>query len=331
MSSYEERKQRKEWYLDECSKTTYEESTIELLKKIFQSLELEERAFDKDVSEFTDLEAIDYLKSLNSTSRIRLSNVSWLLSRYHQWCYDKGLVQSIVDPFDERTITKAIEDIIPDELVSSKIITEDAFRELVELEPDYVNKFMLICFYYGIKGDDYVEMKNIKMSDLDKENKTVDLITGRKAFVDDYFIEHMQKAYHTENYITYTINKGINHKQTVYKKSEYVVRPTAGIGDEYTDIAVTTTFIQRRMGEIRNNVGNQHFTITNLYFNGLINYIKKKYNEKGISLKTAFFQLNSSNRYKYEQEIKSYVDEFGATTRTVRSIRMNIKDFIEKY
>lgn len=331
MSSYEERKQRKEWYIEECSKTTYEESTVELLKKIFQSLELEERAFDKDVSEFTDLEAIDYLKSLNSTSRIRLSNVSWLLSKYHQWCYDKGLIKNIIDPFDERTISKAIEDIIPDELVSSKIITEDTFRELIELEPDYINKFMAICFYYGIKGDDFIEMKNIRMEDLDESGKTVSLITGRKAFVDEYFIEHMKKAYDTEEYITSTISKGINYKQTVYKKSDYIVRPTAGKGDEYTNAVVTNSFIQRRMGDVRNNVGNQNFTITNLYFNGLVNYIKKKYNEREISLKTAFLQVNSSNRYQYESEIKEYVDEFGAVTRTVRSIRMNIKDFIEKY
>ena len=216
-------------------------------------------------------------------------------------------------------------------MVSSKIITEDTFRELVDLEPDYVNKFMVICFYYGIRGDDFIEMKNVKMNDLDEESKTVSLITGRKAFVDDYFIEHMKKAYNTEDYITPTVNRGVNYKQTVYKKSDYIVRPTAGRGDEYTNTVVTNTYIQRRMGEIRNNVGNQNFTITNLYFNGLVNYIKKKCNERGISLKTALLQKISSMRYKYEPEIKEYVDEFGATTRTVRSIRMNVKDFIEKY
>ena len=279
MSSYKERKQRKEWYLEECAETTYEESTIELLKRIFQSLELEERAFEKDASEFTDHEAIDYLKSLNSTSRIRLSNVSWLLSRYHQWCYDKGLVQNIIDPFDERTITRVIEDIVPDEVVSNKIIKEDSFRELLELEPDYVNQFICVCFYYGVKGDDYIEMKNLKFEDLDEEINTVKLITGRKAIVDDYFIEHMKKAYNTEKFIASNIENRRNYKQSLYMDSDYIIRPTASKGNMSTSEVVMNSFIQKRMILVRNNVGNQHFTATNLYFNGLVNYIKKKYNE----------------------------------------------------
>lgn len=327
---------RKEWYLNECGKSIYEENTREFLTRIFNSTELEEKLFEKDVSEFTDDEAIDYLKSLNSKSRQRLKVYAWYLSRYRQWYYSKQNIDNILDPFDDRTINKIIESIIPDSVLNDQIITEDYFKECADLEPDSINKFILICFYHGIKGDEFADIINLKMEDLDEENKTVKLISGRISCVDDYFIEHMKKASNAETYIKSIEGNNRNPKQLLYVNNGYIIRGTAGRGELFDNKPVAPEFINARMNRIRKNIGNQYFSAANLYKNGLINYLKKKFNENGISLKSAILEIDHSNtnkrfdKYLHDEQTEKYIEEFGSKM-TARLLRMQIKDFIDKY
>lgn len=329
MSNYEERKQRKEWYIEECKKSVYEDPTIELVKKIFISAELEEEAFGKDVSEFNDNEAIDFLKSLNSKSRSRLKNTAWFLSRYRQWYYNKQGTHDLLNPFDDKTIDKIIENIIPIDVITDKIITKTQLKEYVDIEPDYKNKFMAICPYYSIKGDEFEDIVNIKMEDLDRDTKTLKLISGRTVQVDDYFITHMEKANNAEQYITLQESNSRNYKQRVYIKNGYVLSPTASLGDLFDYKPATSKFISQRMILVRKNVKNEYFTMANLYKNGLMNFIKEKFELKGISLKTAFYQ-ESDGIYVYEKEIQQYVDEFGSKM-TTRMLRMQLGKTIDLY
>lgn len=328
---------RKEWYLRECKESIYEDNTISLIERIFNSTELEENAFDKDISEFNDDEAIDYLKSLNSKSRQRLKVYSWYLSRYRSWYWNKQNIQNVLDPFDDRTIDKIIEGVIPDSTLSEQIITEDLLKEYIEIEPDYINKFIVISLWYGIKGDEYIDLVNLKISDLDETNKTVKLQSGRIVKADDYFIVHMKKAYSTDTYIKPIQGMNRNINQLKYVNSDYIIRRTANSKDitAYNN-PVQVKFINARLFLIRKNIGNENFTVSNIYKNGLINYIKKRYAEKNISLKTALLEKDLTKKsgryegYTYDSETQKYIDEFGSKN-TVRLLRMQIRENTDIY
>jgi hypothetical protein len=180
-------------------------------------------------------------------------------------------------------------------------------------------------------------MINLKIEDLDEENKTVKLISGRIVSVDDYFIDHMKKASKAETYIK--LNEGNirrNSKQIIYVQNGYIIRGTAGKGELYDNKPINPSLINIRMNRIRENVGNQYITTSNLYKNGLISYIKKKYNENGINLKTALLKIDYTNtnerfnKYLYDEQTQEYINEFGSKM-TARLLRMQIKDFIDKY
>lgn len=331
MSSYEERKQRKEWFLDEMSKTTYEDKTIAFIRATFNSLEFEEEVFDKDVSEFSDAEAIDYLKSLNSTSRISLTNKAWYISKYHEWCYNKGLITNINDPFDSRVIDRIVNEIVSSDIIEQKIIKEDYFKECVETLQDNIDKFILICLYYGVRDDEYVSMRNLKMTDLDEVNKKITLISGRELHVNDYFIEHMKNAYNTEIYIQKEGAQSRNPRQSVYVKNDYIIRSTASVIKENDQNPVKEGFITRRLVDIRKTINDDSFYIRNISKNGMINYIKQKYAEDNISLSDALLKKNINNTYMYDTRTQEYINEFGEIKKTVRMLRMEMKQFIDKY
>ncbi len=316
--------ERKQWFLNECG---YEEPTVELLKKIFKSTELEERTFGKDLCEFNEDEAIDLLKSYNSKSRRRLKSTAKFLSVYYQWCYQKNIIKNILNPFDERTINFVIDNIIPVEVFSDKFFTKKDIIGYIGSLLDDINKFILLAPFYGLKGEGYIEIINLKMKDLDEERKTVKLATGRIAKVDDLFIEYMKKAEKVENYITENEPNNRNYKAYIYNSNGYIIKSCGGGSDLEP---VKASFINQRLIRIKAQIGNKFISISNLYKNGLINYVKEQYSLKGISLKEALFSELNGKLYVHDEETQKYIEEFGSRM-TVRMLRLELKEYIDIY
>lgn len=319
---------RKEWYLEECRKSIYEESSVELLERIFTSTELEEKAFNKDVCDFTDAEVVDLFKSYDSKSRPRLKNTSWYLSKYRKWCYYKGLTQKIDDAFDDRTIDNIIKEVIPDDMLLNSYFTKKYLIETIELDPDYIDRMILLCPYYGIKGDDLEDIVNLKIENLDEEAGRISLYSGLVLDVDDYFIETMKKASDTTEYKQNTAKTHVNHKQKIYVKNGYIITRTSGFtGESYDNKPISPKFITNRLQKFKREFEAENISISSLYKNGLINYITEKYKKQNISLKTALFY--NDGIYKYDKETEEYIKAFGSKI-TVRMLRRELKDVIDK-
>jgi hypothetical protein len=319
---------RKEWYLEECKDIFYDESTTELIESIFRSTELEEaKVFEKDVCDFTDAEVVDLFKSFNSKSRARLRISAWYLSKYHDWCYEKGLTQIIDNAFDDRTIDVIIKEIIPDEILLDSYFSKKELIELVELDPDYINRFSIMGIYYGIKGDELSDLVNVRIEDLNEVEKTVTLASGRKAIVDDYFINLMKKANDTEEYQQNKASNSIIPRQNMYIKSGYIIRPCAVKYDLDSNNPALYKFVATRIQRFKKEFEAEFISISSLYKNGLISYIKEKYAAQEISLKTALMYNNGN--YVYDKETQLYIDEFGSKT-TARMLRLELRDIIDK-
>lgn len=316
---------RKQWFLDESN---YEEPVKQLLIRIFDSTELEEKTFGKDVSEFNEEEAIDLLKSYDSKSRRRLKNTAHYLSKYREWWKNKNNNVSMIDPFDNRTIDTIVESIIPEESFNNMFFTKNDIMEYMDDILDDMNKFIIVAIFYSIKGEDLV---NLKMEDLNQEDMTVSLQSGRVMKVDDFFVEYMKRASVVEIYKTGKDQSELrNLKMITYVNNGYVIRCCAGGGDLYDYKPSSLSFINQRLIKIKEQIGNEFINISNLYKNGIINYIKEQYEKQGISLKTALTQMINNKRYMYEQETQKYIHEFGSKME-VKILRMQIKDYLDYY
>jgi hypothetical protein len=184
------------------------------------------------------------------------------------------------------------------------------------------NKYIFYSFFLGI---DFKELVNIKRKDVNIEKKTVHLITGRILNVDKLWIELMIKTDESESYKEFgeEYNKD-RDDLTRYVESEYVLKKTI----RYDNAPLTSNLIQTRMRTIQSQIDNKLLTQRTIYVNGLVHYIKDKYNAKGISLKSAILDMASTKRSMYNSETENYIEEF-SSNMTARALKKEIGEHID--
>jgi len=318
----EEQKKR---YLRYCT-DIHELGTINLIEKVFNSTEMAETQFDKDVSLFNQLEVADYIKGLNSKSRGTLSSNCSQLNKYYNWCKnEEHLVSSIINPFDNRGIKNIIDGILPKEDLNLKFFRKEQFLKMLDEVIDVSNQFIAYAFYCGLSKD---ELINLKIGDLYFENKQLKLITGRIIDVDDLFIFLIQKTNDNKQYLPYGIDNESRNKSNYYHKTDYVIKACRSKADQISQQYVTT-----RMKIIKEQMGNEFISIPSLQLNGLINYIKEKFAEQKIDLKTALLSEKVRNKedlslYVHDKKTQQYMKEFGSK-KPVKYLRMEIEDYLD--
>lgn len=312
---------QKKMYLKYCS-NIYEPKTVNLIESILNSTEKSEIQHNKDVCEFNHIEVIDYLKGLNSTSRSRLQSTAVRLSRYYTWCKNvEHLTNNIIDPFDSRGISIIIDGIISKKDLISKWFTKEKFLKMLDDVLEVSNQFILYAHYCGVTVE---EMRYLKMEDLNFSRNELQLINNRKILVDSLFKHLMIQTNEQIQYFEDGIEKYSKTKSYDYAKSEYVIRTC----NKNMDGVVPRTFIYRRFKTIREQIGNDLINTPTIYINGLVNYIKEQYAKKDIDLKTAILTKVNNKKYKYDEETKQYIEEFGSKM-TYRILRREIKDYLD--
>jgi len=310
--------EQKNRYLKNCK---YEETTKELLKRIFDSTELEEEAFDKDLALFTHNDVYDLLLSLNSKSRKRLRSTCIFLSDYFMWCYKEGLTFDLNNPYDKRFTEVMIEKILPIDKLNLKYFNYITLNDYVNNSIiDVSNKFIAYALYCGITSE---ELRNLKKEDLNVTKKQVTLITGRNLTVDDLFVKLLMEADNQTQYFPDGIIKESKFNKYDYGISKYVLK-TCVAGECGV---IKDAILIARLKVIKEQCENDFITLSTLYKNGLFHYLKLRYEEKNITLQDAHFTKQDGAKYKYESETQQYISEFGSTM-TSRALRKEVKDNI---
>jgi hypothetical protein len=309
---------QKERYLSNCK---YEDSTKELIRRIFTSTEMEENIFHKDISLFNQDEVYDLLVSLNSKSRNRLKSVCVFLSDYFTWCYNEGLTFDINDPFDRYFTDTIIQKIIPAEKLGKKFFSKKEILDYLDNIMDVSNKFMIYCLYKGVKFD---ELVNLKIGDMNYNEKTIKLITGRVLKVDDLFADLLMETNNQTHYYPYGTDVDNQFGRYTYGQSDFILK-TCGVKESRQ---IKMGVFINRLRVIKEQCENDFISVSTLYKNGLYNYIKEQYESKGITLKQAFFEQRNLTRYTYEEDTQKYINEFGSGL-SVRSLRKELRDYSE--
>lgn len=310
-------------YLNDCD---YENTTIEVIKSLFNTIEVSENLYETDVCNFNRVQIIDMLKGINSKSRSRLRVVVAYLSNYYNWCKEKNYVENhtSINEYDKDMLFGVIEDILPIKHIKKAFFTKEEMLEYLPEILDISNRFVAYALFCGVRGDDYEELRMLKMSDLDEETKILKLSTGRSIKIDDLFYNLMWRTNVEENYYPDGIERNKIFGAYTYIENGFVLK-ACRVGE--MGVAVSRTVIINRLKLIKQQTENPFITATTLYKSGLVNYIKEKFIERGISLYDAFFK-QSGRVYIYSEELDKYIKEYGSNI-TSRMLRTEIKEYIE--
>lgn len=313
---------QKQRYLDNCH---YEFTTIETIKVLFNNTSEVEFRNGVDLSNFNENQIIEMYKKFNSKSREFLRSVSSYFFNYYEWCNNENLIDTnLGNPYDLKRVRSIIEEIIPLKLLSNKYFTQEIFMEYMAAIMDISNKFIAYAIYNSITTE---ELINLKITDLNEESKCVKTYTGRQVFVDDLFIKLMKETNLASHYYPEGVKESNKLGLYSYSQTSYILKP-CGRSDDFNDVPITMQIFFARTRIMKKQAGNPFISANVIYKNGLNNFIKKRYKERGISIRDAFMTTNDSNVYMYESEIQGIINDYGASYKT-RMIRMQIKDFFD--
>lgn len=336
----QERISRKKRYL-EGEGFRFEDATKEVAKRIFDTVFITENQKDKDLSEFNRSQVIDLLKGINSKSKNYLRLVTKICFEYTNWCKIEGAIDKTnVNYYDWAIVKDIIDDLVPIEMIADKYFKEDYIEDIViNKVKDPVNKFLVYAPFKGVCGASNDDLKYLEYKDIDEKEKTVKLKSGKIIMVDDLFIKLAKAANEATEYMpegtSYDSSEDLEGKKKIrnknafkYGSSCYILKSAGTIETDYKE--VTQSFITNRFIFIQKQVGNKFIIPSNLYKNGMINFIKNKFDEQGVSLQDAFFEKINRQKYKYGEQLKSYIEAFGSNLNE-RQLRQEIKDIISLY
>ena len=190
--------ENKEWFLKSIDLSQYPPRWWE---RVFEKSYMFEKIKDKDLYNFTTPDIMEFYKFLDIGTLAPLIIYNANLVKYAQWALNESLIIDGQNHFDELTsdilvtclnITKTQQSILSYEvfmdLINRKIINDQ-------------DKFIFFCLFEGIKGKNYQEIVDMKLSDIDEDNLSIHLSSGRDINVSQEFIEVCKKADKQTTYV----------------------------------------------------------------------------------------------------------------------------------
>jgi hypothetical protein len=327
---YDKTKFLKERYLNNCR---FEEPTREVIDMWFRQAAKIEAQEQCDLANFIRPQVYNLLKGLNLRSKHTLKVICVYFSDYYSWCISEGLIDSgnIVNQYDLKMVANIIDELVPVELVVDKYFKEETVLQYKEMIPDKVNQFILYALFSGVYGLEYDDLTHLRIDDINETRKAVHLNSGKIISVDDIFIElakeaNKQTKYYPEGVVEYA-KRATDRKRYDYDPSYYIIKSCKG-GTE--NLPVDSSVIMTRLRLMQKQTGNKFLNGVNLYRNGMINYITKKFAEQNVTFRQALLEKKGKREYQYGEEMQKYINEFGSNM-TVRMLRLQIADYIELF
>ena len=145
-----------------------------------------EEELDKDLSNFTVYEIVEYYKLLNISSFDTLFVMNSQFSMYVQWCLQKSLVKDNQNHFLEMTL-EHLKDCLNKALVDMKIVTREMILNWIDDLPNPKDQFVLLGLFEGLKGKDFCELSKLRPENI-KGNIAI-LCTGREIHLSNKLLK----------------------------------------------------------------------------------------------------------------------------------------------
>lgn len=152
-----------------------------------------EHELDKDVSNWTAYEIIEYYKILNTTSYESLLCLNSIFSQYTQFCLENSLVKDNQNHYLECT-SELLASCINKAILDKKIVDRETVLKWVDELPNPKDQFILLSLFEYGKSKDFKDIVNAKPEDVDGNklkllDRTVKISHKLESIIDDCVTE----------------------------------------------------------------------------------------------------------------------------------------------
>ena len=257
------------------------------LERQFRKTSDMEKELNKDLSNFTFYEIIEYYKLLNVSSLDSLSVMNSQFSLYTQWCLQENLVKDNQNHFLEINID-IMRGCVNKALFNMKIVSKNTILNWVEQLPNPKDQFVLLGLFEGIKGKDFCELLKLKPEDINKNNNTAKLFTGREIKISDKLSSIIDECVLETKYYSIT---GNNTKIMPLINRGFIIKDYPNAKDNVSDFFAGRKIYNSIM-RILNYFDVGFMTANSIYESGKINMIKEQSKKLKISPKEYIYTNN---------------------------------------
>jgi hypothetical protein len=261
----------------------------------FNNAEQFENELGKDLCCFTVYDIVNMYKTLNYTSLESLRVINSHFSLYTQWCLFNNLVPDCQNHFTEVKDDRLLK-CVNVAIIKKSIITKETVYKWVDELPNPSDAFILLALFEGIKGQEFCEIANLKMSDF--KGNTVTLCTGRKLTVSDKLLSLAMKS---DEEIYYHSITGHQTKTVKFLEEDLIVK-------NYPNATRTSSFqkgrrIYHKVVRALEYVGAEWMRMNQIFESGKINAINERAKELNTTVEDLIYRHydieDISERYEF--------------------------------
>lgn len=261
----------------------------------FEKVSSMEEKLEKDISNFTFYEIIEYYKLINTHSINILKVLNSQFSLYTQWCLQHNLVNDGQNHFLEMRL-EDYDKCINKTLLNLKVVDKSTVLNWVEQLQNPRDQFILLGLFEGIKGKDFCELANLKPEDVN--GNIVKLCTGRTIEISNklkHIIEECieEKIYYSSSgdrkKVMPLMNRGYvikdypNTKDDVsdFQRGRQIYNSTKRIMQYigvYPSVSANQIFESGKLDMIKTQAAKHGINCTDYIYSEHINEVKEKYN-----------------------------------------------------
>lgn len=142
----------------------------DVLKSVFNSVALFEVKYDKDITEFTETELIEFYKGFSHRTILIYNG---MLSLYLSWFKAQGYTHNTINTAELLQVGGKLGKLSKNTI--SSYYSENEIEELLSYMVNPNDLYLVYALYSGIKGNMMSEISYLRPDDLDAENLTVNL------------------------------------------------------------------------------------------------------------------------------------------------------------
>lgn len=249
-----------------------------LVRHLFKKSEIYEDLKDKDISVFGVEEIMEFLRELHSSSQVTLLSYVSLLRTYSHWYIKKNK-----SSYDDVTIDM-VSACVDQGKYESKIITLEELDDIINDIPNVCDQALVYALFYGISGEECVELTNITLNDIDVLKQEVTLCTGRTIRIPSKLCNMLCQSCNTYDYILSSMS---DMCYLVLDKSDPTFFKKRANARYSTQTRANHRVIDRLL-KLRRETGSAALTMGGLKNSGMIYHIKKVMLEDNISKEEIF-------------------------------------------
>jgi len=230
----------KEQFLSEIN-----EGTVFSYERIFKYTAKHEEALEKDVRLFTFSQLETVMYDFKSNNRNTIETYARIISSYLNWCVKHGHIKenvlAVLKPTDfEKYLTN-----------EEVYTTEKGLRRYEDRCANYQDSVILRLSFVGVGGKQMSEIRNLKIEDVDFENKRLHLVNTLKEDDNGFPVKFTERFLDVDDRTLELIQGAIAQKTYMKKNGEMVAQDRIR---KYTDLANNDYVIRASLTKIEKSL-----------------------------------------------------------------------------